>query len=186
MKTRILSAFIISIMLISCNAGEANSKVDEAIQKTPADAGLSINSNDKEGTFSFDGKEVSAKVETQYFGDKVKGNFSVLCQHEPSDDPTNADFELLQVTFINENDATTNTNLKIYKGGSVLPATEPVPGSVSVSLSGVGNGFTDKQFTGSSKSTGTISVSNKTLTLKDVVLFDTDGEKRTVNATMPL
>jgi hypothetical protein len=142
----------------------------------------SESSDEKTGEFSIDGTNVSGKVETQYFGDKEKGNFSVLCQH--NEGATSANFELLQATFVNEKDATTNPNLKIYSGSS-LPMTEPEPGIVAVALSGVGGDLGDKEYTGTSKSTGSITISNKVLTIKDLTLYNSDGKMKTVNAKIP-
>mgnify|MGYP000851854471 FL=1 len=143
-----------------------------------------ISEDEKEltGKFSFDGKSVTGDVTTQYFGDKVKGNFSVLCQHNEGD-YNNPNFELLQVTFINEKDATTSI-LNLYHG-SMLPMTEPESGSVTVSLSGVGNGLGDLEYTGSSKSTGTIEVKNRTIIIKSLKLFNSDGASKEVNAEIP-
>lgn len=184
MKNLILTtAFGLLLFALSCKDNTKN-KVDETINSEASKNGIESKDSEKTGTFSIDGKEYSAKTETQYFGDKEKGNFSVLCQHNNSDNPTDANFELLQITFVNEKDATSSA-LKIYDGGSSLPMTEPEPGIVSVSLSGVGNGLGDAEFTGSEKSTGSISVKNNTVTLKDVVLYNSKGEKKTVNASLP-
>lgn len=186
MKQTILPVLIFSALLFSCNTNNTEKKIDDTVKKVAADAGMEVNSEGKTGTFSFDGKEVNGKIETQYFGsNKEKDNFSVLCQHNASDNPADANHELLQVIFLNEKDATTNPNLKIYDSGSSLPMTEPEPGIVAVSLTGVGSGLDKKEFTGTGKSTGSISVSNKTITIKDLLLFTSDGEKRTINATLP-
>lgn len=184
MKKLILTTSVaLSMLAISCK-DSTKDKINETVNSEASKMGIDSDESGKTGNFSFDGKDFSAKVETQYFGDKEKGNFSVLCQHNESDDPENANHELLQVIFLNENDANTST-LKIYDGGSSLPMTEPEPGIVSVSLSGVGNGLDKSQFTGTEKSTGTITVKDKTVTLKDVVLFNMDGEKKVINATLP-
>ena len=184
MKQTVIPMLVFSALLFSCG-DTTDKKVEDTVAKEMAGSDMVISSTeDKNGTFSFDGKEVSAKVETQYFGDKTKGNFSVVCQHNESDNPANANFELLQVTFISEKDATTNTHLKIYEGGSSLPVTEPEPGIVAVSLTGVGNGFGSGEFTGNEKSTGSIAVANRTIIIKDLVLFTGSGEKRVVNATL--
>lgn len=142
----------------------------------------SESSDEKTGEFSFDGKSVTGSSSTQYFGDKEKGNFSVLCQHNES--ATSANFELLQATFVNEKDATTNPNLKIYSGSS-LPMTEPEPGIVAVALSGVGSDLGEKEYTGTSKSTGSISVSNRVLIIKDLTLYNSEGKMKTVSAKIP-
>ncbi|SDD96984.1 hypothetical protein [Niabella drilacis] len=186
MKQAIFPALIFSMLLWSCSGGNTEKKETNTVNKVAAAAGAESGSEaGKTGSFSFDGKEVAAEVTTQYFGsDKVKSNFSVLCQHNEGG-ATNPDFQLLQVTFVNEQDAATNPALKIYDGGSSLPMTEPEPGIVAVALSGVGSGLGSKQFTGNEKSTGSITVKNRTMELKDLVLFNEDGEKKTVNAVLP-
>ena len=186
MKQAIFSAFIFSMLLWSCGSNSTEKKVTRTVNDAAAEAGVETGSEaGKTGSFSFDGKEVGAEVTTQYFGsDKAKSNFSVLCQHNEGD-ATNPDFQLLQVTVVNEQDATANPALKIYDSGSTLPMTEPEPGIVAVALSGVGSGFSSKQFTGNEKSTGSIVVKNRTVAIKDLVLFNEDGEKKTVNATLP-
>lgn len=185
MKKLIFSTAIgLSMLAISCK-DNTKEKINETVNSETAKAGIDSDESGKTGTFSFDGKDFSAPVEKQYFGNKEKGNFSVLMQHNESDsNPENANFELLQVIFLNENDAN-SSSLKIYDGGSSLPMTEPEPGIVAVALSGIGNGLGSAEFTGTGKSTGTITVKNKTVTLKDVVLFNDKGEQKTVNATMP-
>ncbi len=179
-KVIFTTAIALSVFTISCK--ENKDKVSETLKTEAAKEGLQIDDTEKTGTFSFDGKSFSAPVETQYFGDKEKGNFSVLCQHN-SDNPTDPNFELLQVTFLNEKDAN-SSHLKIYDGGGSLPMTEPEPGIVAVTLSGVGNGLGDSEFTGNGKSTGTITVKDRTVTLKDMVLFNSNGDKKVVNAAL--
>jgi hypothetical protein len=68
-------------------------------------------------------------------------------------------------------------SLKIYQDGSQLPMTEPESGIVTVALSGVGNNMGDLQFTGSNNSTGSINVSNRTITITELSLFNSNGEK---------
>jgi hypothetical protein len=173
-----------SITLLSAcgeNKKTETSATSASTEKTSTASNES--SDEKIGEFSVDGKSVTGRASTQYFGsDKEKSNFSVLCQHNES--ATSANFELLQITFTNEKDATTNTALKLYDG-SQLPMTEPEAGSYTVALSGVGDGFKDQQFTGSDKSTGSVIVSDRTVIVKDLVLFTRDGGKRTVNAKIP-
>lgn len=172
-----------SITLLSA-CGEKK-KTEASTTSTSAEnttTASSESSDEKTGEFSIDGTNVSGKVETQYFGDKEKGNFSVLCQH--NEGAASANFELLQATFVNEKDATTNPNLKIYSRSS-LPMTEPEPGIVAVALSGVGGDLGDKEYTGTSKSTGSITISNKVLTIKDLTLYNSDGKMKTVNAKIP-
>ncbi len=180
-KVIFTTAVVLLAFTISCK--DNKDKTDEIIKTEAAKDGIEIEETEKTGTFSFAGKEVSAPVETQYFGDKEKGNFSVLCQHN-SDNPEVTDFELLQVTFLNEKDAN-SSQLKIYDRGGSLPMTEPEPGIVAVTLSGVGSGLGNAEFTGNEKSTGTITVKDRTVILKDVVLFNSSGDKKVVNAELP-
>ncbi|MBO9596160.1 MAG: hypothetical protein J7599_25180 [Niabella sp.] len=186
MKQTIFPALVFPLLLVSCGNSNTDKKGDHAVQETATANGMETgNAAGKTGRFSFDGKEVSAEVTTQYFGsDKAKSNFSVLCQHNEGD-AANPNFQLLQVTFVNEKDATANPALKIYDGGSTLPMTEPEPGIVAVALSGIGDGFAKEEFTGGGRSTGTITVANRTVTIKDLVLFTQSGEKKTVNAVLP-
>lgn len=180
----LLLAILSVVTLISC-AG-SDDKAASNIAAAADDAGHTANKEEeKTGNFSFDGKPVSGFVQTRYFGDKNKDNFSVLCQHNESNDPSNANFELLQVTFVNEKEATTNPVLKIYSGGSSLPMTEPKPDVVAVSLTGVGNGLGSEEFTGSDKSTGSITVIDRTIEIKDLVLFTRSGNKKIISATLP-
>lgn len=179
-KTIIVFAAI--TFLISC--GDKKKTTTDNSSTTETNTTISNdNDSEKTGDFSFDGKSVAGRVTTQYFSsDKEKSNFSVLCQHDES--ATSANFELLQTTFITEKDAITNPNLKIYSG-SMLPMTEPEPGIVTVSLSGVGSDLGDKPFVGSSKSTGSITISDRSLVIKDLTLYNSDGASKTVNAKIP-
>ncbi len=180
----ILAAVLFSITLISCSGSEEK-KAETTVTDTVADTGSANSTGDKTGNFSFDGKTVTGDMSTQYFGDKEKGNFSVLCQHNEDSDLSNPNFELLQITFVNEKDATTNHSLKIYKGGSSLPMTEPEPGIVAISLSGAGNGLGSNEFTGNEKSTGTIMVANRRIEIKDLSLFTKEGDKKVITASLP-
>lgn len=180
MKKTILVLAAITF-LISCS--EKKKTTTDGSTTETSSSSSNESSDDKTGEFSIDGKSVTGKVTTQYFGsDKEKSNFSVLCQHDES--ATSANFELLQVTFVNEKDATTNSALKLVDGPT-LPMTEPEAGSYTVSLSGVGDSFKDQQFNGSDKSTGNVTVSDRTVIIKDLVLFTRDGDKKTVNGKIP-
>ena len=178
-KTIIVFAAI--TLLVSC--GDKKKTTTDGPATETSSSSSSESSDDKTGEFSIDGKSATGKASTQYFGsDKEKSNFSILCQHNES--AASANFELLQITFVNEKDATTNSALKLYDG-SQLPMTEPEAGAYTVALSGVGDGFKDQQFTGSDKSTGSVTVSDRTVIVKDLVLFTRDGDKKTVNAKIP-
>lgn len=169
-------------MLIACGDDKKTTSGATTGATSETSSTSESSSDEKTGEFTFDGKTVTGNASTQYFGDKEKGNFSILCQHNES--ATSANFELLQATFVNEKDATTNPNLKIYSGSS-LPMTEPEPGIVAVALSGVGNDLGDKQFTGTSKSTGSITISNRVLIIKDLTLYNSDGKMKTASANIP-
>lgn len=183
MKKKILYMAMAALTLQACNNSD-NPSAGDAAKKEAREAGISINDEgEKTGEFSFDGKTVTGKVSTQHFGNKETANFSVLCQHNEEGN-TNANFELLQITFVNQK-ATGNPALKIYDGGSVLPMTEPDASTVAVSLSGVGSGLGDKEFTGTGKSAGSITVKNNTVYLESLTLYNRDGDKRTVTAKIP-
>jgi hypothetical protein len=171
-----------AVLLFACGEKKKTEATTTSATTENTSTASNESSDEKTGEFSIDGATVTGKIETQYFGDKEKGNFSVLCQHNES--ATSANFELLQATFVNEKDATSNPNLKIHNGSS-LPMTEPEPGIVAVALSGVGGDLGDKQFTGNSKSIGSISISNRVLTIKDLTLYNSDGKMKTVNAKLP-
>lgn len=170
-------------LFVSCGDNKKTASENNSSSETTGSTSTETD-DEKTGDFSFDGKSVTGKVTTQYFSsNKETSNFSVLCQHNEGDN-SNPNFELLQTTFLTEKEATSNPALKLYHGSS-LPSTDPEPGSVSVALSGVGNGLGDKEFTGSDKSTGSITVSNKTLIIKDLTLYNRDGAMKTVNAKIP-
>jgi hypothetical protein len=172
-----------AITLLNSCGDKKKTTTDSGTTAETTSSSSNENSDDKTGEFSIDGKSVSGRVTTQYFSsDKEKSNFSVLCQHDES--ATSANFELLQITFVNEKDATTNSALKL-SNGPLLPMTEPETGAYTVSLTGVGDGFKDQGFTGTDKSTGTVSVSDRIVIIKDLVLFTSDGDKKTVNAKIP-
>ena len=170
-------------LLISCSDKKKTNSSNNA--STESTTSTNNNEDEKTGSFTFDGKTVTGNVSIQYFGsDKQKSNFSVLCKHNEGD-ITNPNFELLQITFNNEKEATEAPSLKIYQDGSQLPMTEPESGIVTVALSGVGNNMGDLQFTGSNNSTGSINVSNRTITITELSLFNSNGEKRVVSAKIP-
>ncbi|MFC4262667.1 hypothetical protein ACFOWM_07255 [Ferruginibacter yonginensis] len=175
MKKTIIIIAAVTISLFSCNN---STTTKNETPSTPTE-----NVSNKTGEFTIDGKKITGEVTTQYFGsDKEKSNFSVLCQHNEGGND-NPNFELLQVTFINEKDATT-APLKIYSG-STLPMTEPESGSVTIALSGVGEGFNNEEFVGTDKPSGSIAVTDRKIIIKEVVLATRSGAKKTVSATIP-
>lgn len=129
-----------------------------------------IETADKAKTASFivDGASYKGNVSTQYFGDKITGQFSVVCQQ---DEP----LALLQAVFKNEKEAA--GNLKPAGGFYSME-----PGEAYIALSGTAIG--DKEFITRANSTGTITVSDKTLTIKDLKLFNSDNKEKVVNATI--
>lgn len=179
MTKSIIAALLLLIFFTSCK--NINKTTDEAAALNS----IKVDDDDtKTGAFSFDGKQVSGAVSTQYFGDKVKGNFSVLCQHDNDGGVENPNFALLQITFLNESDAINNPSLKVFNGPT-LAMSDPVPGLASITLSGRGNGLTSgKSFFGAGKTTGSISVSDRTITLKDITLYSREGGMKMVNATI--
>lgn len=177
MKNLTIISLVLLTFFIACKDEHKSSDEDAALNS------IVINDNNaRTDKFSFDGKSVDGDVSTQYFGDKVKGNYSVLCQHDNEGGTENPDFALLQITFLNESDAINNPSLKVFDG-STLAMSDPQPGLVAISLSGRGNGLIKaKSFSGTDKTTGNISVSARTITLKDITLYNRDGAMKTVNA----
>lgn len=129
-----------------------------------------IETTDKAKTASFivDGASYKGNVSTQYFGDKMTSQFSVVCQQ---DEP----LALLQAVFKNEKEAAGN-----LKPAGGFYSMEPGEGYVALSGSAIG----DKEFITRANSTGTITVSDKTLTIKDLKLFNSDNIEIVVNATI--
>lgn len=152
------------VLAFSLAAASCNSNTP----KESNTADIEISDKAKTAAFTVDGTAYKGKVTTQYFGDKVTGQFSVLCQQ---DEP----FALLQAVFKNEKEA----------AGSLKPAGgfySMEPGEAHIALSGTAIG--DKEYVTKSNSTGTITVSNKTLTIKDLKLFNSDNKEKVVNATI--
>ena len=179
MKRTFILGFCSLLFLASCK-NNGNTASTESANSETASAGMETSSSDKIGTFSVDGKEYKGKIEVQHFGAKGKENFSVLCQQDGS----NSAFALLQTTFVTESDARGSGEIKIYDG-SILPMTDPKPGIATVSLSGFGESFGDKEFSGTGKSTGTINVDGNTISIKDLKIFNREGASKTINASLP-
>ncbi len=165
MKRNLLALSALLLLLAAC--GDASSKRSAAQQETAtAEPGVT-SGEEKTGSFTADGKMFTGAVSTQYFNDHKSGPFSVLCQQ---DEP----FALLQITFSSEKDALNNASLK--PGDNF---THPDAGDVHVALTGIG----EKEFTteaGASK--GSISVSGRTVHLRDLQLFNRDKQSTTVTA----
>jgi hypothetical protein len=166
-KTAIILTAAISL-LTACGDKKKTTTGDN-ITNTKEEAGLTVNEDEgKTGSFTVDGTSFNGRSSTQYFGDKVSGQFSVLCQQ---DEP----FALLQAVFNNEKDA----------AGTLKPASgsySVAPGDANIALSGTAIG--DKEFVTRSGSTGSITVTDKTLILKDLKLFNSDNQEKIVSATI--
>lgn len=148
-----------TLVTVSCNS---NSSKESNI------ASIEISDKAKTASFIVDGASYKGNVSTQYFGDKVTGQFSVVCQQ---DEP----LALLQAVFKNEKEAA--GNLKPAEGFYSME-----PDEAYVALSGLAIG--DKEFITRSNSTGIITVADKTLTLKDLKLFNSDNKEKIVSATI--
>ncbi len=160
MKTAIFYVVLsFTLIAVSCNNKD-----------TKENMVTDIETSDKAKTASFivDGGSYKGNVSTQYFGDKVTGQFSVVCQQ---DEP----LALLQAVFKNEKEAA--GNLKLAGGFYSME-----PGEAYIALSGAAIG--DKEFITRSNSTGIITVSDKTLTIKDLKLFNSDNKEKVVSATI--
>ncbi len=158
-KYFLYAAFAGCLAAASCNSNAA---------KETNITGMETADNAKTASFTVDGKAYKGSVSTQYFADKVTGQFSVLCQQ---DEP----LALLQAVFKNEKEAA--GNLKPAGGFYSMD-----PGEANIALSGTAIG--DKEFITKSNSTGNISVSDRTLTIKDLKLFNSDNKEKTINATI--
>lgn len=171
----------ITISSIICLLAACNN--DKATATTAAASSNSVsidNAQGNTGFFTANQTNYTGEVSTQYFGSKEKGNFSVLCQQDTDD----GKFTLLQTTFLTEMDARENKQFTLYHQ-AILPMTAPAPGFVTVSLSGNGEELGATAYTGSSKSTGSITIKNHILRLKDVLLFNQEGKEQVINATIP-
>ena len=166
MKKSILALVLITL-LVACGDKKKTSSTESSA--SAENTGLTVNEDDgKTGSFSADGADFKGKSSTQYFGDKVTGQFSVLCQQ---DEP----LALLQAVFANEKEAT--GTLKPIEGFMSIPA-----GEAHVMLSGTAIG--DKQFVTKSNSTGTITLEGKKMIIKDLKLFNSDNKEKVVTANI--
>lgn len=157
----IIFYFVLSFSLIAAACNNKDTKENQVADIETADKA-------KTASFIVDGASYKGNVSTQYFGDKITGQFSVVCQQ---DEP----LALLQAVFKNEKEAA--GNLKPAGGFYSME-----PGEAYVALSGPAIG--DKEFITRSNSTGSITVSDKTLTIKDLKLFNSDNKEKVVNATI--
>ncbi len=167
MKKSILALLSAITLLVACGDKKKTSSTENSA--SAENTGLTVNEDEgKTGSFSADGTDFKGKSSTQYFGDKVTGQFSVLCQQ---DEP----LALLQAVFSNEKEAT--GTLKPIEGFMSIPA-----GEAHVTLSGTAIG--DKQFVTKSNSTGTITVEGKKMIIKDLKLFNSDNKEKVVTANI--
>lgn len=166
MKKTILAILTLTVFIAGCkekkdSPAKENSNTEESSQPETKNP-------DKSGNFNVDGVSFNGNSSTQYFGDKITGQFSILCQQ---DDP----FALFQATFANEKSA--KGNLKPADGFYSMKE-----GEAHISLSG--SSFGGKEFTTSSNSTGSISIKDNKLVIKDLKLFNSDKQEKTVSATI--
>ena len=160
MRNYVLYAlFACSLAFVACNSNAS---------KDTNNAGIEISDKAKTASFSVDGTDCKGKVTTQYFADKVTGQFSVLCQQ---DEP----LALLQAVFKNEKDAT-----GVLKPAEGFYSMEP--GEANIALSGTA--FGEKEFVTKSNSTGTITVADRHIIIKDLKLFNSDNKEKIVNANI--
>ena len=163
MKKSILALVSVIILLVACGDKKKTSSAESS--SSAENTGLTVNEDEgKTGSFSADGTDFKGKSSTQYFGDKVTGQFSVLCQQ---DEP----LALLQAVFANEKEAT--GTFKPIESFMSIPA-----GEAHVTLSG------DKQFVTKSNSTGSIAIQGKKMIIKDLKLFNSDNKEKVVTANI--
>lgn len=177
MKKSIIYIILCGMFLYSCNSSTNASNSASPDTSSNTEANSEETETKKTGEFTVDGNTYKGEVSTQTFSNK---NYSVLCQWNSE----GSDYALLQITFHNESEALNNKNLTIYHG-SQLPMTEPNPNHYTIALSGLGKQFGSEEFVGAEGSNGTISVSDKKITITDMKLFTRSKEVRTINATIP-
>ncbi|GAB3426114.1 hypothetical protein GCM10027516_29710 [Niabella aquatica] len=154
--------------MVSCKENKNTMRTD-TITKDAADLALGLDrSSGQTANFSVGDITYSGKVSTQYFGDKAKDGFSIVCQQ---DEP----YALLQVTFATE--AQAKGSLKPAEGFYSME-----PGEAHIALSGAKLG--SQEFVTKEESTGSISVEGNKLVLKNLKLFNLDGHSKTVNAAL--
>lgn len=158
------------ILLGSCTDKKKASSGNNSFTGETTNTSSGSNDEEKAGNFTFNGTSFKGISSTQYFGDKITGQFSVLCQQ---DEP----LALLQAVFANEKDALSGVPLKPAESFYSLEA-----GEVHVALSGKAIG--DNEFITSSSSSGSISISDKTLIIKDLKLYNGDHQEKVVNANI--
>lgn len=163
---KLVILFLAFIMLAACNNPAKEAKVKTGVE-TENSPGLTLNTSPgKTGTFSTEDISCTGKTSTQYFGDKAKDGFSIVCQQ---DEP----YAMLQATFANE--AQAKGSLKPAEGFYSME-----PGEAHISLSGAKLG--SQEFVTKEESTGSILVEGNKLMLKNLKLFNMDGSSKTVNA----
>ncbi|HMR82170.1 MAG TPA: hypothetical protein PKE30_03525 [Niabella sp.] len=113
---------LLAVLIVSCKENKSTTPAD-AIIKDAADQALELNTpSGKTAGFSVGDFTYSGKVSTQYFGDKAKDGFSIVCQQ---DEP----YALLQATFASE--AQVKGSLKPAEGFYFMK-----PGEAHIALSG--------------------------------------------------
>jgi hypothetical protein len=117
--------------------------------------------SDTKGNFTIDGKTYNGKVSTQTFTNK---NFSVLCEWEDksSSDYNKWKYELFQITFHNEAEATKGGTFKINSSQAINTST----GTVTL------GGFDGMAFLfAENDKSSTLTVSNKTIKINNVKVY---------------
>jgi hypothetical protein len=172
MKKQTLVYLLGLSMLAACSNHKS---ADAASSSSENSTAIDENTEDKTGSFTFDGTAYKGKITTQYFGDKATGHFSVLCQQ----DFDNGNFVLFQIIFHNEAEATGSNSFKPDEDIITIPA-----GVVNVAVSGSDNKVGAKQFHTISSSGGSISVSHKTITIKDLKLVNADNKEKMLSCEL--
>ena len=73
---------LLAVLIVSCKENKSTTPAD-AIIKDAADQALELNTpSGKTAGFSVGDFTYSGKVSTQYFGDKAKDGFSIVCQQD--------------------------------------------------------------------------------------------------------
>ena len=162
----ISAILLLAVLMVSCKENK-NTMPADTMTKDAADLALGLDRpSGKTADFSVGDITYSGKVSTQYFGDKVKDGFSIVCQQ---DEP----YALLQATFASE--AQAKGSLKPAGGFYAIE-----PGEAHIALSGAKLG--SQEFVTKEESTGSILVEGNKLVLKSLKLFSLDGHSKTLNA----
>ncbi|MES2645489.1 MAG: hypothetical protein V4717_01340 [Bacteroidota bacterium] len=170
-KELALFLLIAGTIFTACNGNAVIKKKD--VKTAPGEELIQTESA-KTGQFSFDGLAYTGKLSSQYLDNKPGGKFSVLCQQ----DLDNNMFALFQIVFPTEAEAAGAGSFKPAEGFYSLEK-----GEAHIAVSGYGK-IGDKEYTTQDKSTGTIEVKNRVLTITNLQLFTSDGKTNRVDASI--